>query len=123
MQPHSMQAQGAQPRTGGIINFPIRDIISLQAAYMSFVAGGGLFISSNRTVKLGDEVFVVTSLPESSERIPLVGKVIWISQRATGGRPAGFGIQLQGDEGLKFKNGAEKLLTGLLNSEKPTFTL
>lgn len=123
MQPQSMQPQSAQPRSGGIINFPIRDLISLQASYMSFVAGGGLFVSSNRTVKLGDEVFVVTSLPESSERIPLMGKVIWISQRATGGRPAGFGIQLQGEEGLKFKTGAEKLLTGLINSEKPTFTL
>jgi type IV pilus assembly protein PilZ len=118
-----MQPQSAQPRTGGIINFPIRDLVTLQAAYMSFVTGGGLFISSNRPTKLGDEVFVVTSLPESTDRIPLVGKVIWISQRATGGRSAGFGIQLQGDEGKKFKNGAEKLLTGLINSEKPTFTL
>lgn len=118
-----MQPQSAMPRAGGIINFPIRDIVSLQAAYMPFVLGGGLFISSNRTVKLGDDVFVVTSLPESSERIPLMGKVIWVSQRASGGKPAGFGIQLQGDEGKKFKDGAEKMLTGLMSAEKPTFTL
>ncbi|ONG38956.1 pilus assembly protein [Alkanindiges hydrocarboniclasticus] len=111
------------PRPGGIINFPIREISNLQSCYMPFVLGGGLFIPSNRPVVLGDDVFVVTSLPESSERIPLTGKVIWISHRASGTRPAGFAIQLLGEEGIKFKNAAEKLLVGKLSSANPTFTL
>lgn len=111
------------PRPGGIVNFPIRELASLQACYMPFVLGGGLFIPSNRPTNLGDDVFVVTSLPESSERIPLTGKVIWISNRSSSAHPAGFAIQLLGDEGKKFKDAAEKLLTGLLNSERPTFTI
>ena len=111
------------PRPGGIINFPIRDIQSLQSCYMPFVLGGGLFVPSNRPVVLGDDVFIVTSLPETSERIPLTGKVIWISHRAAGIRPAGFAIQLLGDEGLKFKSAAEKQLAGMMNSNNPTYTL
>lgn len=111
------------PRPGGIINFPIRDISSLQASYMPFVLGGGLFVPSNRPVLLGDDVFVVTSLPESSERIPLTGKVIWISHRASGTRPAGFAIQLLGEEGIRFKSDAEKQLAGKMNAANPTYTL
>ncbi len=112
-----------QPRLGGIINFPIRDLSALKSSYMPFVLGGGLFVPSNRPVVLGDELFVVTSLPDSTERVPLTGKVIWVSHRATGHRPAGFAIQLVGDEGIKFKNSAEKLLVGQLNTDGVTFTL
>lgn len=111
------------PRPGGIINFPIRDISSLQACFMPFVLGGGLFVPSNRPVVLGDDVFVVTSLPESTERVPLTGKVIWISHRASGTRPAGFAIQLLGEEGIKFKSAAEKMLAGMLTASTPTYTL
>lgn len=112
-----------QPRLGGIINFPIRDLTALKASYMPYVLGGGLFVPSNRPVALGDELFVVTSMPDSPERIPLTGKVIWISHRANAHRPAGFGIQLTGDEGIKFKNKAEKMLVGQLTTEGLTYTL
>ena len=111
------------PRAGGIINFPIRELTQLQASYMPFVNGGGLFIPSQRTASLGDDIFVVTTLPQSSERIPLTGKVIWISTKASAARPAGFAIALQGEEGIRFKEAAEKLLAGLLNSEQPTYTM
>jgi type IV pilus assembly protein PilZ len=90
---------------------------------MPFISQGGLFIPSNRQVQLGDDIFVVATLPESSSRIPLTGKVIWISPRANAHRPIGFAIRLNGEEGQKFKDQAEKLLTGLINSERPTFTL
>lgn len=62
-----------QSRMGGIIQANIPDIETLFASYMPFVAGGGLFIPSNQTVKLGDEVFVLTTLPEQSQKIPLTG--------------------------------------------------
>jgi type IV pilus assembly protein PilZ len=111
------------PRAGGIINYPIKDTHDLYASYMPFVLGGGLFVPSNRSFPLGEEVFVVVTLPESSERIPVSGKVVWSHHRSHGIRPAGFGIQLAGDEGMRLRNQIEKLLAGHVSSDKPTHTL
>ena len=65
-----------QPRMGGIIQANITDRNMLQASYMPFVSGGGLFIPSQQAVRLGQEVFVLATLPEQSQKIPLTGKVI-----------------------------------------------
>lgn len=45
-----------QPRMGGIIQVNIPDRATLQASYMGFVQGGGLFIPSQQPVKMGEEV-------------------------------------------------------------------
>ena len=110
-------------RAGGIINYPIRDLQTLYSSYLPFVSGGALFVPSNRTFPLGEDVFVVVTLPESSERTPLTGKVVWVTHRTQGSRPAGFALQLLGDEGARFKNDIEKLLAGLLSSDRPTYTM
>ncbi|MEC7121226.1 MAG: PilZ domain-containing protein [Pseudomonadota bacterium] len=111
------------PRAGGIINYPIKTLPELYTSYMPFVMGGGLFIPTNRTFPLGEEVFVVVTLPESSEKIPLTGKVVWVNHRTQGHRPAGFGMQLSGDEGVRVRSEIEKLLAGHVGSERPTATL
>ena len=110
-------------RAGGIINYPIRDQQSLYSSYMPFVSGGALFVTSNRTFPLGEDVFVVVTLPDSTERTPLTGKVVWVMHRAQGSRPAGFALQLSGDEGKRLKNEIEKLLAGIMGSDRPTYTL
>lgn len=107
---------------GGIIQLNIADRAMLQASYMSFVQGGGLFVPSKQPVTLGEEVFVLATLPEQSQKIPLTGKVIWISRKQTGIKPHGFAIQLSGEKGQYYKNEAEKLLAGA-SSDRPTFTL
>ena len=67
------------PRMGGLIQANISDRATLQASYMPYIQGGGLFIASKQAVKMGEEVFVLASLPNQSQKIPLTGKVIWIS--------------------------------------------
>lgn len=108
---------------GGFIHLKIADRATLQASYLSFVKGGGLFIPSKNSVQLGDEVFVLATLPEQVQKIPLKGKVIWISQKQTGTKPQGFAIQLTGEKGLFYKNEAEKLLAGSLSLDRPSYTM
>ncbi len=110
-------------RAGGVISYPMPDLQTLYSSYLSFVQGGALFIPSNRNYPLGEQVFVVVTLPESSDRIPLTGKVVWVTHRSQGIRPAGFGVSLDGEEGARLKVTIEKMLTGLITQEKPTFTL
>lgn len=111
------------PRPGGIIQFIIQNREILYSCYMPFVEGGGLFIPSKHPVKLGDEVFVLTTLPESTQKIPLTGKVIWLSLKPSGLRPQGFGIQLSGEKGIYYKSEAEKQLAGLNPEGRTSYTM
>ena len=59
--------------------------------YMPFVRNGGLFIPTNSSYKLGDEVFMLLSIMGEDEKIPVAGRVIWITPKgAQGKRTAGI---------------------------------
>ncbi len=111
------------PRGGAIIQSNITDRATLQSCYMPFITGGGLFVPSKQDVVLGQELLVIASLPEQTQKFPVTGKVIWISSRQNGNKPQGFAIQLSGEKGVAFRNEAEKLLAGHLNSDKPGYTM
>ncbi|MEO7106434.1 MAG: pilus assembly protein PilZ, partial [Rhodoferax sp.] len=74
---------------------------------------------------LGDDVYVLLSLPEDMQRYPVAGKVAWITPaRAAGGRTQGVGITFPKDEksrALKLK--IEEILGAHLASERPTQTI
>lgn len=111
-----------QPR-GGIIQANIIDKDMLYQSYMPYVTGGGLFIPSKQSVKMGEEVFVLATLPEQSQKIPLTGKVIWISHKQNGIKLQGFGIQLTGEKGIFYKSEAEKILAGLKATGRNSYTM
>ncbi|QVM87777.1 PilZ domain-containing protein [Pseudomonas lalucatii] len=69
------------PRNG-ILSLTIKDKSVLYAAYMPFIKNGGLFIPTNKSYKLGDEVFMLLNLMDEPEKIPVAGKVVWITPRA-----------------------------------------
>lgn len=112
-----------KPRMGGLIQVNINDRATLQASYMPYILGGGLFVPSKNPVKMGDEVFVLAGLPDQSQKVPLTGKVIWISQKQNGIKPQGFAIQLTGEKGIYYKMEAEKLLAGSMSLDRPSFTM
>ena len=106
----------------GFMHLAIRDKNALHAAYMPFLKNGGVFISTNKTFELGDEVFLLLTLMDDPERYPVTGKVVWITPKvALGGRPVGIGIHF-GDDGAAVQ---QKILTYLGNTpgERPTFTM
>lgn len=111
-------------RGGGIITYNIPDADTLYSSYLPFVQNGGLFVPSSRNHSLGEEVFVAITLPDSQERYPLNGKVIWINHRTVGTRPAGFAVQFGTDpNGTHIRNEVEKLLAGRLESPQATYTM
>jgi len=63
----------------GILSLTIKDKAVLYAAYMPFVKNGGLFIPTNKQYRLGDEVFLLLNLMDEAEKIPVAGKIIWIT--------------------------------------------
>ena len=109
----------------GILSLAVKDKAALYNAYMPFVKGGGIFVPTPKRYFLGDEVFLLLTLPDSSERLPVAGKVVWVTPAgAQGNRIAGIGVQFADtSEGEAVKNKVETLLAGTLNAEKPTHTM
>ena len=108
---------------GAILNVAIKDLNQLYECYMPFVNHGGLFIATNRPYMMGDEVFIVLELLEQPEKIPLTGKVIWMTPAGVvSNRKQGIGIQLA-EENADLVAKIETHLAGMLNSDLPTHTL
>ncbi len=116
---------GAGGARQGILSLALKDKNALYNAFLSFVKGGGIFVPTPKRYNLGDEVFVLMTLPESSERLPVAGKVVWITPAgAQGNRPAGIGVQFaDSSEGELARGKVEALLAGITNSDKPTGTM
>ena len=114
----------AMPGRGGILTCHIENIEMLYASYLSFVSNGALFVPSNDAQQLGNEVFIAITLPNSSERLPMNGKVVWINAKTQGGRPAGFAVQIGTDiAGQRIKNEVERLLAVKIDGLQSTYTM
>lgn len=109
----------------GVLSLSIKEKSALFAAYMPFLKGGGLFIPTNKTYKLGEEVYMLLSLMEDPAKLPVSGKVVWITpQSAHGNRVQGIGVQFAANEsGNSARNKIEGLLGGSLKSPRPTHTM
>ena len=113
---------GKAPRQG-VISLALKDKAELYAAYVPYVKNGGVFYRTNRPYELGDEVFLLLTLMDDPERHPVAGKVVWLSQKSTGGRPVGVGIQFTGDNSADVQKKIDTLLAGSHNSARSTFTM
>ena len=117
-------ARGGGSGRQGILPVSIRDKNNLYAAYMPFLKNGGLFIPTTNSYSLGDEGFILLNLMEETEKIPVVGRVAWITPRgAQGNRTAGVGLQFKDKDGGQARDKIETYLAGALDSERPTHTM
>jgi type IV pilus assembly protein PilZ len=109
----------------GAISLNIKEKSILYAAYMPFVRGGGIFIPTARSYKLGDEIFMLISLMDDPHKFPVAGRVIWITPPGChGNRVQGVGVQFKEDEGGGLaKSRIESLLGGQLQLNRSTHTL
>ncbi|GAB2188938.1 PilZ domain-containing protein [Sessilibacter sp. MAH2] len=107
----------------GILSLTIKDKAVLYAAYMPYVQNGGLFIPTPKPFNLGDEVFMLLNLMDEPEKIPVAGKVIWITPKgAQGNRAAGIGVQFN-DQDDAANRKIETYLAGALESDRMTHTM
>jgi type IV pilus assembly protein PilZ len=108
-----------------VIQLAIKEKAALYAAYIPLFADGGVFIPTSRDYKLGDDVYVLLSLPDDPQRYPVAGKVAWVTPaRAAANRTQGVGVRFPSDDKSKLlKVKIEELLGGHLASERPTQTI
>ena len=106
-----------------VLALTIQDKSVLYGAYMSFLRNGGLFVPTARTYRLGDEVFLLLTLMDEPEKLPVAGRVVWITpEGAQGNRQAGIGIEFSDDDATITAK-IENYLAGSLTSDRVTHTL
>ncbi len=107
----------------GLLSLSIKDKAALYSAYMPFVTNGGLFVATDKNYTLGEEIFLLLNIMDEPEKIPVAGKVVWITpQGAQGNRSAGIGVQFS-DQDDTARRTIENHLAGSLQSDRPTHTM
>jgi len=119
-----MSTSPTSPRPS-VIQLAIKEKAALYAAYIPLFAEGGIFIPTAREYKLGDDIYVLLSLPEDPQRYPVAGKVAWVTPaKAAASRTQGVGIQFPKDEKSKLlKLKIEEILGAMVGSDRPTQTI
>ncbi len=119
-----MDEPGIPSKSSSVLSLTISDKSALHASYMPFVKGGGLFIPTTRRYKMGEEVFMLLTLLDQPDKLPVAGVVCWVTPTgAQGGRKAGVGVRFAEKDSTSTRNQIESLLGGKLKSERPTHTM
>ena len=121
-----MNDQTSQGQRAGskMLNLHVEDRDQLYASYMPFIENGGLFVKTPDFYELGDEIFLLVTLMDDSERFPVAGRIAWITPKdAVGGRVPGIGVQFSDQDNGKLRSRIETLLAGLLKADRPTYTM
>ena len=108
-----------------VMQLVFREKGALYAAYMPVLTDGGLFVPTTRDYKLGEDIYLLLSLPDDPQRYPVAGKVAWITPaNASGGRTQGVGVRFPADEKTRaLKLRIEEILGTAISSSKPTQTI
>jgi type IV pilus assembly protein PilZ len=116
---------GAVASRPSVIQLVFREKGALYAAYVPILLDGGLFVPTTREYKLGEDIYLLLSLPDDPQRYPVAGKVAWITPaNASGGRTQGVGVRFPSDEKTRLlKLKIEEILGTQLQSAKPTQTI
>jgi type IV pilus assembly protein PilZ len=108
-----------------VLSLSIKEKAALYAAYMPYLKNGGIFVPTNRTYQLGDEVYLILTLLDDPAKIPVAGKVVWVSPSGGGAaKTPGIGVQFPSDDsGNTARKRIEDALGAALRSARPTHTL
>jgi type IV pilus assembly protein PilZ len=113
------------PSRPSVIQLVFREKGALYAAYMPLLSDGGIFVPTTREYRLGEDIYLLMSLPDDPQRYPVAGKIVWITPgNASGGRTQGVGVRFPSDEKTRLlKVKIEELLGTSIQSAKPTQTV
>ncbi|WP_253443530.1 PilZ domain-containing protein [Halomonas sp. Y3] len=105
------------------LSLNIQDVQTLLSAYMPMLERGGIFVPTRERYELGQEIYLLLTLPGENDRVPVTGQVAWVSPEGVSGRRMpGIGIHLSaGDQAVRDR--IENLLAGHLDKGALTYTL
>lgn len=122
MATNNLSSTGSRP---SLLSLNIKEKSALYAAFMPHLKNGGIFIPTSRPYNLGDQVYMLLSLMDDPAKMPVAGKVVWITPKdAHGGKQQGVGVEFSADEGgLSARRKIENILGNTIGSARQTHTL
>lgn len=107
-----------------VLSLSIKERSALYSAYMPLLKNAGIFVPTNKSYKLGDEIYLILSLMDDPNKYPIAGKVAWITPaNAQNSKTQGIGVHFPDDEsGKRVKHSIEELLGSALHSNRATHT-
>lgn len=108
-----------------VLSLSIKEKSALYSAYMPLLKNAGIFVPTNKSYTLGDEIYLILSLMDDPNKYPIAGKVAWITPAdAQNNKTQGIGVHFPDDEsGKRVKLSIEALLGSAMNSTRATHTL
>lgn len=107
-----------------VLSLSIKERSALYSAYMPLLKNAGIFVPTNKSYKLGDEIYLILSLMDDPNKYPIAGKVAWITPaNAQNSKTQGIGVHFPDDEsGKRVKHSIEEVLGSALHSNRATHT-
>lgn len=118
-------AAAPQVARPAVLSLAIKEKSALYTAYMPFLKNGGIFLPTNRPYKIGDEIYLILTLLDDTNKYPVAGKVAWITPAgANHNKTQGVGVHFPADEsGQRLRLKIEEILASALGSSRTTHTL
>lgn len=113
------------PSRPSVLSLAIKEKAALYSAYMPFLKNGGIFVPTNKSYRLGEEIYLILTLLDDTNKYPIAGKVAWITPAGAGNNKSqGIGVHFPIDEsGIRIKSRVEELLGASAKSTRATHTL
>ena len=113
------------PSRPSVLSLAIKEKAALYSAYMPFLKNGGIFVPTNKSYRLGEEIYLILTLLDDTNKYPIAGKVAWITPAGAGNNKSqGIGVHFPVDEsGIRIKSRVEELLGASAKSTRATHTL
>lgn len=113
------------PNRPSVLSLAIKEKAALFAAYMPFLKNGGIFVPTNKTYRLGEEIYLILTLLDDPNKYPIAGKVAWITPAGAGNNKSqGIGVHFPEDEsGVRIRLRVEELLGAAVRSSRATHTI
>jgi len=107
------------------LSLVIAEKAALYAAYMPFLKNGGIFVPTNKSYQLGDEIYLMLTLLDEPNKYAIAGIVAWITPATAGnGKSQGIGVHFSSDDsGVRIRQRIEELLGSTTYSNRVTQTL
>lgn len=113
------------PSRPSVLSLAIKEKSALFSAYMPFLKNGGIFVPTNKSYRLGEEIYVILTLLDDPSKYPIAGKVAWVTPAGAGNNKSqGIGVLFPNDEsGIRVKTRVEEVLGASIRSTRATHTL
>lgn len=113
------------PSRPSVLSLAIREKAALFSAYMPFLTNGGIFVPTNKSYHLGEEIYLILTLLDDQSKYPIAGKVAWVTPAGAGNNKSqGIGVHFPSDEsGVRLKLRIEEALGTSIKSSRATHTL